>query len=252
VDVGGSVMSADSVGFVLENTVDESTGISGTGDYNITLPPLFKSEFSLGIDGFTRLFTLVAESVYKQDTGRDIKVLPAYPDEIVNYAARSGNNPVSNFQECITYQIIRREPGAIAGDATGPFEGRKEIKPRLRETVYDTSSGNYVEVHGQRFDNLVLFDCWTKSNDEADMMRRWLENFMVVYTGFFKRCGVQEMLYFRSGRFTWGTNEEEAMSMWRNPLKVRSVVWFVRTEDLFTVVRGKIEKVQVTISVVNP
>lgn len=217
-----------------------------------TIPPLSKADHSIGIEGFNKLFSIVAEAVWKEEKGSDLIVLPAYPDEIINYGAKSTVNPANTFNQCITYQTIRREPGAIGGDATGPFEGRKEHKPRQRDTYYDDEMKEYVEIHGQRFDNLVQFDCWSKSNEEANEMLYWLEGFLLGYAWYFKKSGVQEMFYFRSGRFTWGTSEEEAVSMWRNPLKVRSLVWFIRTEDLFAVIRGKIEKIIVNITLSTP
>ena len=234
--------------FIITNTPAEDAIAVETSQ----LLPLSTADYTIGIDGFNKLFTLSAEYIWGVDKSNSILVLPAYPDEVVNYGARSSVNPTQTFQRCITYQTVRREPGAIGGEATGPFEGRKEWKPRLRDTQYNEETEKYVEIYGQRFDNLVQFDCWSKSNEESQEILNWLETFLIGYAWFFKKCGVQEMFYFRSGRFTWGTSEEEAVSMWRNPLKVRSLVWFIRTEDLYAVEKGKIERIDVNITLNIP
>jgi hypothetical protein len=232
----------DSMGSVMV----ESTASDGHSIINMDLTKRLVADGAIGIWGYNRMFTLVGEHVYNRDKGEEIIILPAYPDELITPdTARNNINPASAMKKYITYQVVRREPSGMIGKIGAPFEGGKEWKPRLRHTYKDETTGEWVEIYGQRFDNLVQYDLWAKSSQEADLLLEWLECFLNGYSFFFKENGVQEMFYFRSGRFAFGTTEEEAMTMWRNPFKVRSLVWYIRTEDIYAKIRDSITQIQI-------
>lgn len=184
---------------------------------------------NMSIYEFLRVLGQIAPLVYARENGNAaLVVVPAYPDELLNMGTSSSANPAGHFPATITYQIVRREPATIQDH---PFDPRKNIKPSLLRIVND---GNVVgQQSHQLYDNLVQLDCWSTSNGDADNLVEWLENFMIGYTFYFKEYGIHEMYYFRGGRFTWGTTEEEAMVRWRNPFKVRSMTYYVRSEKLW-------------------
>ena len=207
-------------------------------------PPRTVARRNISIYDFINEFGRIAPIVYAlNNNNARLDVVPAYPDELVVPSTGTIHNPAGGFTDTITYQIIRREPASLKDK---PFQSEKEIKPRVRD-IRSTDDGA-VEILGQWYDNLVLFDCWTTSNAEADDLLQWLEDFLFKFTGYFKSIGIQEMLYFRSGRFTWGTTEEEAMTRWRNPFKVRSLTYYVRSEKLWYINRYEIEEIIVTLS----
>jgi hypothetical protein len=205
----------------------------------------------MSIYEFVREFGRVAPQVYMSEKNRTLVVVPAYPAEIIEQTSISSERlpgrPTGKIEDTITYQIIRREPAAVTNRPTEPFQGGAEHKPRSRE-VQETNDG-HIEIKSQRFDNLVQFDCWCISNSEADELIEWLEKFLVKYTFYFKQMGIVEMWYWRGGRFTWGTTEEEAMVRWRNPLKVRSLTYFARTEVIWYINLDEIEQIIIALEV---
>lgn len=192
------------------------------------------------IYGVLRAIADIAPLAYANDNNNQtLELLAAYPNDFVTTQSVS-TEIVNQFVNTITYQIIRREPATL-GDA--PFQARKDWKPRYRETKLVTPT-EAIEIKGQWFDNMVQFDCWTRSNKEADDLVEWFEEFMILYTFYFKKyVGVQEMFYYRGGRFTFGTTEDEAMVRWRNPFKVRSCTYYFRTEKLWFIDLGVIQKI---------
>ena len=206
-----------------------------------------KARSNLSIYDFLREFGRVAPLVYAHDNNNaELVIVPAYPDELVRIATSTNMNPTGNLPPTITYQVVRREPATIQDH---PFQERKQIKPMHAEMINDVESGEPVELSHQLFDNFVQLDCWTTSNGDADDMIEWLENFMVEYAFYFKERGVHEMYYYRGGRFTWGTTEEEAMARWRNPFKVRSMTYYIRTQKLWYKVLSRVQSIIAQIEV---
>ena len=128
-----------------------------------------------------------------------------------------------DWRDTITYRVKKRQPGTIDSH---PFGARKEIKPRLRQTIPDPDYPDYhIEIYAQWFDNLIQFDCWATTNFGADTLIEWFEDFMFKYTWVFKKNGVQEMLY--TGRHT-----DETVTKWRDDIVNRSVDYYFRTEKI--------------------
>ena len=214
-------------------------------------PPRLRASNNISIYNFFRIFSRLAKAVYPRDildgngVGKELRVVSAYPDDLLEYAGGTEVNPAGGFIDTITFQITRREPASLRDK---PFNPAKELKPRFMDYT-NTGESQAIEIRKQRFDNLIQLDCWTRSNKEADEMMEWLEEFLVQYASYFKDMGIVEMYYFRGGRFTWGTTEEEAIDRWRNPFKVRSVSWYVRTERLWTIDHNEIEEVRISLEV---
>jgi hypothetical protein len=175
----------------------------------------------------------------------EIRFVPAYPDDIIESRAdlpdsirKTANNPVISFVDTITYKVVRREPAHVgAGGAFGP---KKELKPRLREQYVksEENSEDTYEIWGQRFENLVQFDCWAKSNYEVDQLIYWFEGFLYMMAGPIKQAGVAEMYY-------WSRREDETVTNWKTPLNHRSLVYYFTTERLITVKHNIIHSITV-------
>lgn len=218
-------------------------------DRNISIdPPRLKAHGSISIWGLLDEIVRVTPLVYaRENDNARLVVCPAYPVDFVPRADGTLPNPTGKFEKTVTYMVIRREPAALRGAA--PFQGGKEIKPREREITEIDGDNGYIGIKGQWFDNLVQFDCWTTKNVEAKSLIEWFENYLLRYTFYFMSIGVVQMFYFRGGRFTWGTTEEEAMVRWRNPLKVRSMTYYFRTEKLWMVDYYEIEQIRISLEV---
>lgn len=182
---------------------------------------------------------------YMQILGNDLRFCPAYPDYILALRADLPESmrptmavPVNEFQKTVTYKIVRKEPGHVAGGpAFGPM---KETKPRLRDPFVKSegSDDESYEIYGQRFENLVQFDCWAKSNREAEELIEWFEDFLLVIAGPIKKAGLAELKY-------WARREDQSIAQWKTPLQVRTLVYYLVTEKLIRVKHGLIKTITV-------
>ena len=152
---------------------------------------------------------------------------PAYPKYLMPGTEEfksTFDNPTVKFRDTITFKITREEPGSIGGDKQ-PFGTTREVAPRLRQTITDDKKA--VKMFGQWFDTLVQFDCWTLTNYEADQLALWFKRFMTKYRMFFKELGLGEILF-------WWRGEDEVTRKLRNSINFRSLVYFIRTEEIST------------------
>jgi len=142
------------------------------------------------------------------------------------------------WKDAITYKVSRREPGSLA---THPFDVRKEIKPRTRQTIVDPDNhGYHINIMGQWFDNILQFEFWTTTANGGDSLITWFEDFMYKYTWVWKKNGVQEILYNKRGI-------DEESTKWRNDLNYRSLWYFFRTEKIVTIKEKDFSQIDLTI-----
>jgi hypothetical protein len=87
------------------------------------------------------------------------------------------------------------------------------------------SSTHTITVWGQWFDNLVQFDCWSISNQEANNLIYWFEDFMDLYTTILKINGVAEVLY-------WQRHVDNIVERWRDDIDNRTIQYYFKTEKL--------------------
>jgi len=94
-----------------------------------------------------------------------------------------------------------------------------------REEGHPNASTHTITVYGQWFDNIVQYDCWSTSNQEANSLILWFEDFMDLYTRVLKENGVQELLY-------WQRLEDKVVESWRDDIDNRTIQYYFRTEKL--------------------
>jgi len=242
------VIDENTTGTTVDTGNKEHFHLRANGTLTIT-PSLYKVKELLSTFGSVFKYATVEGN----DLGLDkVRYVPAYPDEII--ALRGDipselkptiDNPTTEFVDTITYKVVRREPAHFGSG--GPFTPtNKESKPRLRDPFIKSNEveGESFEVWGQRFDNLVQFDIWTKSNFEADALADCFETFLLLQTGPLKKAGVAEMKY-------WARRPDEFIAQWRTPLNVRSIVWYFMTERLFLVKNGVIQTITVDLAGVD-
>jgi hypothetical protein len=134
-----------------------------------------------------------------------------YPDPDYTYLTQSDTYNYSVKQQSIY----------PTGDPmfTGSYSALNEASKDPRNVTHN------IEVYGQWFDNLVQFDCWSNSNNEANALISWFEDFMELYTPVLKQNGVAEALY-------WERLQDQTIERWRNDIENRTIRWFFRTEKL--------------------
>ncbi len=137
----------------------------------------------------------------------------------------------------ITWSLQRVEPGSIGK----PFDARKELKPRLRESTKDPFVTGYtVEIWGQWFDNIVQFESWSNDNRMSERLIRWFEQFLRLYTGYIRQRGISNL-------FFWRRDPDDVKTTWRQVFAVRSSQWYFRTEELEAVYLRDILKVDISV-----
>jgi hypothetical protein len=122
----------------------------------------------------------------------------------------------------VTWSVVRTEPGSLGR----PFDSRKEFKPHLRESTKDPYVNGYtVEVWGQWFDNLVQFNSWSNDLRTSERLVNWFGQFMKLYAGYIRNCGVVQL-------FFWRRDQDDVKTTWRQAFSVRSTQYYFRTEEL--------------------
>lgn len=145
------------------------------------------------------------------------------------------------WNEAVTYIVTRSVPGTV--DASRPFEGVRNMKPKFRESVEDPLDPVlYLETDGWFFDNLVRFDCWSKTNAQAVKILNWFEDFILRHTWIFEVYGITKVLY-------WGRDEDEEIGVYRNDVTKRSITFYFKTERLFFTKTRKLSHVSVDVNV---
>ena len=223
--------------------VDADHGVVPAGSSTAHDPPRLRADGNIDLRAFRQLMRQILSLV-----SPDLIFVPAYPSHIVgntSYDSYSDteytqDNPIDEFQDTITWKVVRREVGVFTGTPFSESTNRKEIKPRIRERAkFDPSKNNrLIDTYGQWYDNLVQFDVWAKTNEEAEVLIEWFEDFMDLYKFLFMKYGLENLIYWR--RF-----EDQNIQRWANPLHVRSVQYYCRTEKLTIVPTYKIEQIHI-------
>lgn len=211
-------------------TVDQVIKNPDTGQWNgvvkldLTNPPSIEAGHSLEYLNFERYVRFDHE----------------FPSSVPNHLTANSEgiqkNPPPMFPT-ITWSVQRIEPGGI-GKA---FDSKKELKPRLRESTKDPYAAGYtVEIWGQWFDNIVQFDSWSNSNRTSERLIRWFEQFLRLYTGYIRQCGIPNL-------FFWRRDPDDIKTTWRQVFAVRSSQWYFRTEELEAVYQRDILKIDISL-----
>lgn len=160
----------------------------------------------------------------------DGQVLGLHKNNVINfvsdYSSEYKEKPINDWRDTVTYRITRKEPGTIGKH---PFDPPTEIKPRVRQYITDPDYPDaHIKILGQWFDVLIQFDCWAKTNNRADDLISWFEDFMFKYIWVWKKNGVNEILY-------WMRTQDEWVRQWRNDLSTRSVLYYFKIETITTI-----------------
>jgi hypothetical protein len=129
----------------------------------------------------------------------------------------------------ITYRVTRRTINESFGD----------LKPRHRNTIpHPNMPGEYIELYGQIFDVWVEFNIYSLSQEEADELVIELEEFLQTYAGFFKRNGVQEILFHSQGA-------DEVTTVGRVGAAKRTLFYTMRFEKIIVRFLNEIQQIAV-------
>lgn len=171
---------------------------------------------------------------------RYIKFEHEFPSVLANTASPNPEGVQANIpplEPTITWSLTTKEPGGL-GKA---FDPRKELKPRLRESVKDPYVPGYtVEIYGQFFDNIVQFNAWSNSHRTTERLVTWIEQLLKLYTGYLRRKGVSNM-------FFWRRSSDDLNNAWRQEIPVKGTQFYFRTEEIEAVYQRDILKIDISL-----
>lgn len=143
--------------------------------------------------------------------------------------------PTYKLTETLSFTLRRREPATFSQDQ--PFSGKKNYKPILRENYPDPDNEGYeIQVFGLLFDNLIEIMCWASTNKEANKRALWVEQMMLAYAWYFRYNGISQLLYM-------GREADKKLDVENTYLAQRPLLYYVRTEKLYTVKEKTIEDI---------
>jgi hypothetical protein len=145
-------------------------------------------------------------------------------------------DPPENIDtEAITFELLKRENGSFSRGA--PFQGNvKEIKPHIRaERQHPEHPGERLVTFGKRYDNLVGFNIYARSNAQARERLLWFEGLMLSYSWYFKIFGFKT--YF------FGTGKRERVEIEGTKLTKYPSEYYVGTDDIYHIGYQELKRV---------
>lgn len=182
------------------------------------------------IDGFTTLVSQVFEEQQdREEVPANLRV------ELVQ------DFPPDGIQtEIVTFGLVRRRPAAMSkGQAFNT--DHLEVKPHVRGIEFNPQEpGNRIVIYGQRFENEMVFTCWAKTNKQADIRARWLEDTLKSWTWYIRFNGIDDFYFM-------GQDEDIhlALDNTKQVIHGRPMRYYLRTERTTTVLEPVIRHIVV-------
>jgi hypothetical protein len=142
----------------------------------------------------------------------------------------------------VSYSLLRREPASTSGGRHFNQQ-RQEWKPHVREIIDDPNNPGYkLIILGQKFENIVQFIIWAKTNKEANKRATWFEDLMREYAWFIKYKGVNEFYMLERG-------EDIILDIDQQRVVGRPFHFYVRTEKLTYLSEPTIRRVMLELGI---
>jgi hypothetical protein len=186
------------------------------------------SNKSCDYEEFTDMVHALLKSAWGNDWGTFTEAFP------------NGTDPKNVTFPVITYQLKEKRPGIVG-------KGVQEIKPRFRqEFSQEDSQGKtqLMNVYSQVYDNDMCFEVWEENNVKANQVAKRFEDFMRVYTGYFKSNGVKEIIFINMSQVS-------ESGRWKDDIVCRNYKYLVRLEAHTVIPSDVIAKVTGTIAIAS-
>lgn len=177
---------------------------------------------------------------------------PAYPSYIKwNVTTQrdftiNETTPTETFKPTITYRTVREMPAGFAGVGE-PFSGYKNLNMILmEEKKFEDIDGPKVEqTKIKAYETLIQFELWDIQHDNLDRMYEWFRRWLTLCRPLFRYMGIENCFYWGGGEFTNDQHLNKALNR-------RSMLYYVRTQELYTFIQSNILKeVKQTIEILN-
>jgi len=182
------------------------------------------------VDDFVELvYRVITEQQITEEvpTDRRIKLLHDFP-------------PGDIETEVITFGLIRRTPASMSQGQH--FNQRvMELKPHIRSIEDDPLRPGYkVVTLGQKFENELVLTCWAKTNKQANIRARWLEDTLRNWTWYIRYEGIEDFYFM-------GQDADVVLQLegTENKLMGRPLRYYIRTHRLSHVLEPTIRRIVV-------
>ena len=141
----------------------------------------------------------------------------------IDYSDMTIDHPI------ITYSLIDQDT-------------KDELKPRVREEIIedpnDPENSRMGQIYGQKFKSIIQFNIFASVYDIAEQVMNNFEGLLLTYTGLLKQKGLGELIFNKQLTDT-------KLDQYRQTLSIRSIRYYVETENVFVVFRDKIEEINI-------
>jgi len=144
--------------------------------------------------------------------------------------------------EFVCYSVVSSRPGG-RGRGSPLDQPTVELRSFLREEDEDLDNPGYRKAAmGQWSDSVVRLACWSLGSRRAEELAHWVRTMVKEYTWWFAMQGITR-IYF------WERQEDETVNLRGNKFYVKSLDFFVKTEEISIVSEKTMEDVLVSISI---
>ncbi|CDQ41815.1 hypothetical protein [Virgibacillus salexigens] len=141
-----------------------------------------------------------------------------------------------NSRSIITYRTKERMPLE---------EFKEKFGPRHRSlTRHDLRSNEFIETKGQVQRVMVGFDIYSKSDEEADRIMEEFESFILQYSSFFKKKGIQQIFFFKQ-------EEDENYTEFNASYAKRPLIYEMHFENITYHFLNQIEQLAIQAGIYN-
>lgn len=168
--------------------------------------PRLTSEKSMTFDDFTDYLFVLTQTAWGKDWGTFTSTKPTITE----------SKDVTFPQ--IVYSLEEMIPGVIGQTGT------REIKPRIRE-IKDPEEGteDFIRIKAQRFDCIVAFYLYGKTNPEVDELTDSFMSLMTTYTGYLMENGAGQIIFQKR-------ENRNAKENIKDVIASRGLIYYVRLE----------------------
>lgn len=159
----------------------------------------------------------------------------AMKDYKVKFIPEENRIPIDNpdikiDESFISYRIVDQE-----------IKDKESLKPVVREDFIEDPKdpkSRSGQIYGQKFSSIIQFNIFSSVYAEAEQVMKKFEELLFIYAGPLKKKGLGEI--FKLKQLT-DTN----LDQYRQTMSIRSIRYYVETENVFTVFREKFEEINI-------
>lgn len=204
------------------------------------------------LDSFTtvllRAFKYFQEKTLERAPTTWVPVVAGYPnykiEENSRITTRANINNFDDFYflypfaDMVTYTLKYQ----CAAGIHEAFGKKRMRAPQKRETLQVVEQpGIYYDVYAAPTDNLIQFDVWSSTGRGADNLAAQFKYFMEYMKGSIMKQGFQKIEF-------WERSIDKDITAWRDDIAVRSLSYYVRTEEMYIVPVSLISSINAEIS----